>query len=108
MTLESPRFFSGPVPESFVRRMTATPAGFERELRMAWPALEGGAAQGRFRLRDGELVLEIEVEAAGVRRLGLLELPQLHVRYRFTVPGVEPARRALLSRLDNAMRKGGG
>lgn len=101
-------FLAGLVPESFERLVSATAAGFERDLRMAWPALEGGAAQGRFRLQEGELVLEIEVEAAGVRRLGQLELPQLHVRYRFAAPGAEPARRALLARLDGAMRKGGG
>ena len=51
--------------------------------------------------------LVIDVEPAGVRRLGLFELPQLDVRYRFG-PGDEAARRALLVRLDRAMQKGGG
>ena len=42
-----------------------------------------------------------------MRRLGLFELPQLDVRFRFG-PGEEPARRALLARLDRGMQKGGG
>jgi hypothetical protein len=49
----------------------------------------------------------IDIEPAGVRRLGLFELPQLDVRYRFG-PGDEATRRALLARLDRAMQKGGG
>ncbi|WEN42932.1 hypothetical protein CKCBHOJB_02532 [Thauera sp. GDN1] len=100
-------FIHGPVPESFERRVTATPREFERDLRQAWPAVEGSAAAARFSLRDGTQELVIDIEAAGVRRLGLFELPQLDVRYRFA-PGDEAMRRALLARLDRAMQKGGG
>jgi len=100
-------FINGPVPESFERRVTAAPREFERDLRQAWPAVEGSAGAGRFSLRDGAQDLVIEIEAAGVRRLGLFELPQLDVRYRFG-PGDEAMRRALLARLDRAMQKGGG
>jgi len=102
-------FINGPVPESFERRVTATPREFERDLRQAWPQVQvqGGADASAFGLQDGTQHLAIEIEPAGLRRLGLLELPQLIVRYRFGA-GTEPARRALLERLDRAMQKGGG
>jgi hypothetical protein len=100
-------FINGPVPESFERRVTAAPREFERDLRQAWPVVEGSAAALRFSLQDGAQGLVIDVEPAGVRRLGLFELPQLIVRYCFG-PGDEAARRALLARLDRAMQKGGG
>ena len=100
-------FINGPVPESFERRVTATAREFERDLRQAWPAVAGGAAARRFSLQEGAQTLVIDIEPAGVRRLGLFELPQLDVRYRFG-PGDEATRRALLARLDRAMQKGGG
>ena len=100
-------FIAGPVPESFERRVTATPQEFARDLRQAWPAVEGAAAALRFSLQEGAQTLVIDIESAGVRRLGLFELPQLDVRYRFG-PGDEATRRALLARLDRAMQKGGG
>ena len=100
-------FINGPVPESFERRVTATAREFERDLRQAWPVVEGSAAALRFSLQDGAQGLVIDIEPAGVRRLGLFELPQLIVHYRFG-PGAEAMRRALLVRLDRAMQKGGG
>lgn len=100
-------FINGPVPECFERRVTATVREFERDLRQAWPAVEGSAAALRFSLQDGAQTLVIDIEPAGVRRLGLFELPQLNARYRFGT-GDEAARRALLARLDRAMQKGGG
>ena len=98
---------NGPVPEFLERRVTATAPEFERDLRQAWPVVEGNAAALRFSLQDGVQALVIEIEPAGVRRLGLFELPQLIVRYRFG-PGDEAARRALLARLARAKQKGGG
>ncbi|MHB1373678.1 MAG: hypothetical protein ACYC5W_10020 [Thauera sp.] len=100
-------FINGPVPESFERRVTATAREFERDLRQAWGEVHGSAEQRSFSLRDGTQTLAIDIEPAGVRRLGLFELPQLIVRYRFG-PGDEATRRALLARLDRAMQKGGG
>ena len=100
-------FIHGPVPESFERRVTATAREFERDLRQAWPAVQGSAATRCLSLQDGAQTLVIELESAGVRRLGLFKLPQLIVRYRFG-PGEEAARHALLARLDRAMQKGGG
>lgn len=100
-------FACGPVPESFERRVTATPREFARDLCQAWPAVQAGTELQRFNLQDGRQALVIEIEADGVRRLGAFTLPQLIVRYRFA-PGDEVARRALLTRLDRAMQKGGG
>jgi hypothetical protein len=100
-------FISGPVPESFERRVTATPQAFARDLRQAWPGVVADGGGLHFSLHEGAQTLVIAIEPAGVRRLGLFELPQLDVRFRFG-PGAEPARRALLARLDRGMQKGGG
>ena len=100
-------FIHGLVPESFERRVTATPREFERDLRQAWAEVQGSAERLHFALQEGAQTLAIDLEPAGVRRLGLFELPQLIVRYRFG-PGDESTRRALLTRLDRAMQKGGG
>lgn len=100
-------FIAGPVPTEFERLLTATAAGYERDLRQAWPATERSADTLQFVVSDGAATLHIAVAPAGVRRLGLFELPQLVARYRFT-QGDEPARRGLLLRLDRAMQKGGG
>ncbi len=100
-------FISGLVPESFERRVTATPGEFARDLRQAWPEVVADAGGSRFELQEGEQLLVIVIEPAGVRRLGLFELPQLDVHFRFG-SGEEPARRALLARLDRGMQKGGG
>lgn len=100
-------FLTGEVPLQFERRLSSTARAFERELRLAWPAATGSAANGGLRVEDGGVTLAIELEAAGVRRLGLFELPQLIARYRFS-GGDAAARRALLARLDRAMQKGGG
>lgn len=100
-------FINGPVLELIERLVTATPAQFERDLRAAWPAVTGSAAAGALALAADALHLRIEIEPLGVRRLGLFELPQLQVRYRFCGAD-EGARRALLATLDRAMQKGGG
>jgi hypothetical protein len=96
-----------PLPELFERVLSATAAEFERDLRAAWPAALGSADEGRLSVEHDGVRLEIGFEAAGLRRLGALALPQLRVRYRFS-GGDESARRALLQRLDRAMQKGGG
>ena len=98
---------AGAVPEVVERELTATPAQFERDLRMAWPAGVASAAPGCFTLQDGETRLEIRIETRGVRRLGLFQLPQLAARYQFA-GGDEAARRRLLAMLDRAMQRGGG
>jgi hypothetical protein len=97
----------GPLPEPLERVLSATPAQFERDLRAAWPAAQGSAEEGWLGVEHDGVRLEIAFEAAGLRRLGALALPQLRVRYRFS-GGDEAAGRALLQRLDRAMQKGGG
>ncbi len=100
-------FIHGPVAESFEREVAATLREFERDLRQAWPGGVECSGDGRYRISDGTLVLDIEAHATGTRRLGPLELPQLSARYRFA-GGDEAARRRLLARLDRAMQRGGG
>lgn len=100
-------FINGPVPELVERLVTATPAQFERDLRAAWPGVSGSGTSGVLLVTAHSLHLQIELKVLGVRRLGLFELPQLQVRYRFCGAD-EAARRALLATLDRAMQKGGG
>lgn len=80
---------------------------FERDLRKAWPAGVVSVGQGVFKLEDGELMLEVTIVPAGVRRIGLLALDLLAVTYRFSGADAS-ARRKLLSTLDRAMQRGGG
>ena len=100
-------FISGEVPEQLVRDMTTTPQDFERDLRKAWPAGVERTGQGRLRVQDGTLLLEIELVPQGVRRIGLFALERLNAHYRFS-GGDAVARHALLTRLDRAMQRGGG
>ena len=100
-------FINGPVPEVLERELASSVAAFERDLRKAWSGEVTSPGTGRFRIDTGEVVLDIDVEAAGVRRIGLLALDLVRVRYRFSNGG-EPARRALLARLDLGMQRGGG
>lgn len=100
-------FAKGPVPERLVREVASTPAAFERDLRMAWPAGVASQGSGVFRLVAGDLLLEISIVPAGVRRIGLLVLDLLEVTYLFSGAD-EPARRQLLTTLDRAMQRGGG
>lgn len=100
-------FIRGPVPVVFERVVSATPAQFERDLRAAWPAATGSASAGVLQVRAGDAALAIELTALPARRIGLIELPQLRVCYRFACGG-EPARRRLLAALDRAMQRGGG
>ncbi len=100
-------FPGGVVPERFERQVSASLEAFARDLRMAWPAGVASPVAGRFCLREGDTALEIDALPAGVRRLGLFELPQLTLHYRFS-GGTAEARAALLTRLDRAMQRGGG
>jgi len=100
-------FDAGPVAAEFERTLTATAEGFERDVRQAWPGAAGSAAERRFVVENEACSLQIDVEPAGVRRLGRFELPQLIARYRF-LRGDDADRRELLRRLDRAMQKGGG
>ena len=100
-------FVSGPVPVTFEREITASPAEFERDLRRAWAGGVDTIAPRRLRVADGGTRLDLHIETRGVRRLGLFELPVIVVQYRFSDVD-EPARRRLLVALDRAMQRGGG
>lgn len=91
---------------SFEREVGATPAEFRRALHVAHP--EGlKEAEGRFCLTEGDVQLAIRLAPQPSRRLGLFELPVLHVSYQFE-SGAPEACQALLDRLDLAMQRGGG
>lgn len=100
-------FINGPVPQALDREVAATPAEFERDLRKAWSGEIGARAPLQLALVDGDLELVIDLEPIEPRRIGLLTLPRLIARYRFS-GGDEAARRRLLERLDRAMQRGGG
>ena len=94
-------------PNGFVREVGASLAEFERGLRLALP--DGVTSPRPFSLRaeEGGAVLEVELAEMPERRIGLFCLPVLQARLRFTA-GDEAARKALLARIDLAMRRGGG
>lgn len=94
-------------PEGFVREVGATPAEFERGLRLALPDGVSKVEPGRLRADDGRAVLEVELSEMPERCIGLFRLPVLHARLRFTA-GDPAARTALLARIDLAMQRGGG
>ena len=52
-------FIAGPVPESFERRVTATPQAFARDLRQAWPGVVADGGGLHFSLHRGHNVLRI-------------------------------------------------
>lgn len=100
-------FITGPVPESFEREISASPAEFERDLRKAWAAGVELVAPAHYRLVTQAVRLDITIEVKGERRLGLLALPVIAARYAFT-GGDAADRRRLLEPLDRAMQRGGG
>ena len=89
------------------REMAASPAEFERGLRLGAPEGVESLGNGRYRVRQGETRLEIRITPKGERRIAALCLPLLHVVYQFQA-GAQPQRRRLLARLDQAMQRGGG
>lgn len=101
-------YLAAEVPAAFERLMSATPAEFSRGLRLALPAgsVDQLRADGCRVSADG-LELWLDWMPAGERRIGCLTLPQLRVRYRFTV-GQADVRSRFLGELDRAMQRGGG
>lgn len=95
------------MPEALDREVAATPAEFERDLRQAWHGAIDAGTPRCLALTDGALGLVIELQPIAPRRIGLLTLPRLIARYRFSGAD-EVARRRLLARLDRAMQRGGG
>jgi len=97
----------------------ATPEPFERELSASvgeWLRLLGGALAGRdWRVEgdgahimfDGGGTLVMGWRVGEPRRIALLRLPRLHVRFSFSgVP--EAAREAFMRHLDLHTHRGGG
>lgn len=94
-------------PGGFTREVGATPAEFERGLRLALP---DGVSSPRPRVLCVErcgVVLEVALSTLPERRIGLFCLPVLLARFCFTA-GDRAARMALLARIDLAMQRGGG
>jgi len=97
---------TGSFERRFEREVGATPAEFRRALALAHPDFVE-QADGSLHVADAGVRLTIRYETRPIRRLGLFELPVLHVRYDFE-SGEPDACRALLARLDLAMQRGGG
>ena len=88
------------------REVSASPREYERTLRLAFPeGLEGGPM--RFRVRQGPVRLEVELEEGPERRIALVRLETLRVRLRFE-GGDARMHEKMLARMDLAMRRGGG
>lgn len=94
-------------PDGFVREVGATPAEFERSLRLALPEGVRALGDGRFAVTRHGVSLEIGLTRLPERRLGLFALPRLNARYCFA-SGSLPERAALLAHLDRSMQRGGG
>lgn len=96
-------------PESFERDTNGTEAEWLARLPGAC-ALGGGAlllGPGRARLPLAEGALELEWAALPPRRIALLQMPRLAVRFRFE--GVdEAARERFMRHFDLYMQRGGG
>lgn len=97
---------AGPAVEELEREVSATAAEFVQALRNAFPeGMDGGPLD--FRVRRGEVALEIAVRPGPDRVIALLRLPTLRVRIRLS--GADRAARArLLRHLDLATHRGGG
>jgi hypothetical protein len=94
-------------PEGFTREVGATPAEFERGLRLALP---DGVSSPRPLVLHADchgVMLKVELTVMPERRIGLLRLPVSLARYHFTA-GEREARLALLAHIDLAMQRGGG
>ena len=90
----------------FEREVGATPAEFLRGLSLAHSKILQ-EADGTLRLTDGAVCLAIRLVQQPSRKLGLFDLPVLHVTYDFE-SGEAQGCQAFLARLDLAMQRGGG
>lgn len=68
-------------------------------------AVQLGQAQARVLIDGG--TLQIDWQVLPPRRIALIQLPQMHVRYRFDGVSAE-ARQRFMKRFDLFMQKGGG
>lgn len=101
-------YLAAEVPAAFERMVSATAAEFLRCLQIALPAKSVDQIHaGGCRVCANGLEMLLDWTPAGERRIGLLVLPQLRVRYRF-VKGDADTRARFLAQLDRAMQRGGG
>ncbi|NWG32701.1 MAG: hypothetical protein HXY29_14600 [Rhodocyclaceae bacterium] len=95
------------IPARIEREMAASVAEFEHGLRLGAPGEVSVLGDGHYRVVHEGVTLDIHIRLHGQRCLGALAIGLLWVVYEFH--GGEPqARRALLTRLDVAMLRGGG
>ncbi|MCB1896232.1 MAG: hypothetical protein H6945_20355 [Zoogloeaceae bacterium] len=90
----------------FERDVSATLDELAAWIAKAYPDAERRGA-GDHLIADRGAVLELVATPGPERRIALLRLPTLRIRYRFTAGGAE-ACAALLHRLDLFMHRGGG
>ena len=97
---------TGSFKRRFEREVGATPAEFRRGLALGHPDF-AEFDDGRLHLAQGDIRLTISFSPRPNRRIGLFDLPVLHVSYDFEAGAPEDCQ-ALLARLDLAMQRGGG
>ena len=98
---------SEPAPEFHVEReMSVSREDFLRQLRLAFPDCVL-SREDRATITDGPARLEIRLTPLQPRTIARLTLPCLKVSLRGTA-GNDRELAALLSRIDLAMRRGGG
>ncbi|MCB1928438.1 MAG: hypothetical protein KDH17_10425 [Rhodocyclaceae bacterium] len=90
----------------FERDVSATLDELAAWISKAYPDAERRGVGDHLITRRGA-VLELVATPGPERRIALLRLPTLRIRYRFTAGDAED-RAALLSRLDLFMHRGGG
>lgn len=89
------------------REVGATRAEFLRALALAHSPGVETLGPDTYRVRSGDVVLDISLFEAPPRRIALIEIPVLKAVYEF-VQGGGPDCEVLLAKLDRAMQRGGG
>ncbi|MCB1888364.1 MAG: hypothetical protein KDH20_12220 [Rhodocyclaceae bacterium] len=92
--------------EEFSRDVSATLDELAKWVAAAYPDAER-VGSGGYRIVTPEATLVLTASPGPERRIALLRLPTLSLRYHFT-SGDEAARGRLLHRLDLFMHRGGG
>ncbi len=90
----------------FERDVSATQVELAAWIAKAYPAAVR-LGEGRYLIETPTAALRLEALAGPERRIALLRLPTLHIRYEF-IRGEAEQRAALLHRLDLFMHRGGG
>lgn len=90
----------------FVRTVSASPSEYARGLHQAVP---GGVTGGplHFVVCEDDVRIEIELTPGPDHVIALLRLPSLTAHWRLS-GGTASSREALVTRMDLAMRRGGG